>query len=230
MGAGVVAVLMLADVKSSSRLWGWWRITRRAGPLAGTPGLRFGKVLGSGYEGGFGLRPSASRQGVFAVFDSLAAAQSFCADSPVVRAYRERCSELCLITLGAFSSRGSWAGQALPVSADTPPAGAPVAALTRASIRLGRAVSFWRRAPPAQAAVEHAPGCRLAVGLGEAPLLRQATFSIWDNVAAMDAYARSGAHGEAIRAAAQERHFSESMFVRFVVLSMHGVWKGARYG
>ena len=233
-GTGAVAVLMLADVKASSRLWGWWRITRRAGPLAGIPGLRFGKVLGSGYEGGFGLRPSASRQGVFAVFDTQADAEAFTTQSLLVKRYAERSAECCLIMLRAWSSRGTWAGQALPVSAAAPPADAdthtPVAALTRASIRLTRALPFWRRAPAAQAAIEHAPGCRLAVGLGEAPLLRQATFSIWDSVAAMDGYARSGAHGEAMRAAMREQHFSESMFVRFEVLSMRGTWKGVSYG
>ncbi len=68
------------------------------------------------------------------------------------------------------------------------------------------------------------------MGLGEAPLLRQATFSIWNSIADMDAYARSGAHLEAIRSARQDGFFSESLFMRFVPLSMHGVWQGVRYG
>jgi spheroidene monooxygenase len=85
-------------------------------------------------------------------------------------------------------------------------------------------------APPAQVSLEGAPGCRFAVGLGEAPLLRQATFSLWDSVAAMDAYARSGAHLAAIRAAHKERYFSESMFVRFVPLALQGSWRGQPLG
>ena len=68
------------------------------------------------------------------------------------------------------------------------------------------------------------------MGLGEAPLLRQATFSVWENQAAMDAYARSGAHHQAIRASLQGNWFSESMFVRFVPLRITGIWKGRRYG
>jgi spheroidene monooxygenase len=67
-------------------------------------------------------------------------------------------------------------------------------------------------------------GCRLAVGLGEAPLLRQATFSLWDSTAAMDAYARSGAHLEAIRHAYRDHYFTESMFVRFAVTARGGRW------
>jgi spheroidene monooxygenase len=68
------------------------------------------------------------------------------------------------------------------------------------------------------------------VGLGEAPLLRQATFSVWDSVPAMNDYARSGAHLDAIRRSQHEGYFSESMFVRFVVLSISGQWKGRQHG
>ncbi len=92
-----------------------------------------------------------------------------------------------------------------------------------------KAPAFWRLAPAAQTALEAASGCWLAVGLGEAPFLRQATFSVWNNVAAMDAYARAGAHRESIRAAQSQQFFSESMFVRFVPLSIHGTWRGRTY-
>jgi heme-degrading monooxygenase HmoA len=64
------------------------------------------------------------------------------------------------------------------------------------------------------------------VGLGEAPLLRQATFSVWDNDAAIDAYARSGAHSVAAQGAWQRGWFSESMFARFEVLAASGRWRG----
>ena len=63
--AGQVVVLVLAQMKPGSRAWGWWRIVRGPGALRGEPGLRFAKVLGSGHEGGFGLRPSGSRLGLF---------------------------------------------------------------------------------------------------------------------------------------------------------------------
>jgi heme-degrading monooxygenase HmoA len=69
----------------------------------------------------------------------------------------------------------------------------------------------------------------LAVGLGEAPFVRQATFTIWDSVADMNAYARSGAHLEAIQEAAQNDYFSESMFARFVPLQVQGQWHGKVY-
>jgi len=64
----------------------------------------------------------------------------------------------------------------------------------------------------------------------EAPLLRHATFSLWRDAEAMDAYARAGAHQQAIRAAWQQQFFSESMFVRFAPLSVQGRWQGRDYG
>jgi hypothetical protein len=111
-----------------------------------------------------------------------------------------------------------------------PPVDGPVAALTRASIRPRHALKFWRLSPPAEAALARAEGCLLAVGLGEAPVLRQCTFSLWTGVEAMDRYARSGAHQQAIRAAYGGGYFSESMFVRFVPLQVRGSWQGRHHG
>jgi hypothetical protein len=224
-----VVVVVLADVAEGSRLWGWSRIVGGPRLLRRVPGLVWAKVLGSGYEGGFGLRPSVSHQGLFLVFDHAAAAAAFVRESAVLQAMRTRSRECCVLQLQAWSSRGSWAGVQLPIAARAPTQG-PIAALTRASIYWPRALPFWRMAPAAQQALLAAPGCRLAAGLGEAPLLRQATFSVWDSVQAMDNYARSGAHLLAIRAAHSGGYFSESMFVRFVPLSMHGTWLGRQYG
>ncbi len=224
-----VSVLVLADIAPVHRLWGWSRIVKGPLKLRSLNQLRFSKVLGSGFDGGFGLRPSASRQGLFAVFSSLRAADEFVADSDVMHGYREHSSECCVLKLRVWSCRGSWDGQTLAPSI-APPDGGPVAALTRASIALRKAPAFWRHAPASQTALEAAPGCQLAVGLGEAPFLRQATFTLWDSVAAMDAYARSGPHLEAIKAAAKEQYFTESMFARFVTLSVQGTWKGHHYG
>ena len=152
-----------------------------------------------------------------------------------MQTYRQRAGEFVVAKLRATSSRGAWGGASMAVTATagahqaTPTAG-PVAALTRASIRPSKALQFWRHSPLSEAALAAAPGCRLAVGLGEAPVLRQATFSVWDDQAAMDAYARSGAHLDAIRSAQAGQWFSESMFVRFALLHLHGRWQGRDHG
>ena len=223
-----MVVLLLVDVAPASRLWGWSRFVLGRLALRGVRGLVFAKVLGSGYEGGFGLKPSASRQGLFCAFADEADAAHFLASSPVVAGYRRHASEFFSVTLRAFSSRGSWSGTGFPVTVDAPAQG-PIAALTRASIRPRRSLRFWGHAPPSEVSLGTAQGCLLAVGLGEAPLLRQATFSLWDGVASMERYARSGAHLAAIRASMQGDYFSESMFLRFVPEGPRGEWKGRRF-
>jgi spheroidene monooxygenase len=107
---------------------------------------------------------------------------------------------------------------------DSIDADAPVAVLTRASIRPQKAMSFWRRAPGTERALAESPGCELAIGLGEAPLLRQCTFSVWRDTPSMEGYARGGAHGRAAQFAWREGHFSESLFVRMRVLASAGAW------
>jgi hypothetical protein len=66
----------------------------------------------------------------------------------------------------------------------------------------------------------------MAMGLGEAPLVRQCTFSLWKDTPSMITYAHSGAHQEAIQAAYKSDFFSESMFVRMRVLRRKGEWAG----
>lgn len=227
--AGSVAVLLLVEYSPWARAWGWMRLVLQRWPLRHEAGLRFSKVLGSGHEGGFGLRPSGSRQGLFLVFDDESSARRFMTQSPVVAAYGRHARECCIALLRATSSKGSWSGAAIQPSGGLA-AGLPMAALTRASIRPSKLASFWRLSPPSEASLAAAPGCTLAVGLGEAPLLRQCTFSVWENVAAMDAYARSGAHLRAIRSSYAGDFFSEAMFVRFALLELRGTWKGRQHG
>ena len=224
-----VVVVVLAELKPLAIPWGWWRVARGQRSLKTQPGLVFAKALGSGHEGGFGLRPSASRQGLFALFDGEDQADAFIERSAHVQAYQRRAHECCVMKLRAISSRGSWSGHQIGVTASAPAQG-PVVSLTRASIRPRRASAFWRQSPPSEASLERAAGCSLAVGLGEAPVLRQATLSLWQSQSAMDAYARSGAHLAAIHAAYDGKYFSESMFVRFLPVSLQGRWKGKPLG
>lgn len=239
--AADTVVLLLVDFDPAARLWGWLRLVRGAAALRREAGLRWCKVLGSGHDGGFGLKPSGTRQGLFCVFDTDAHARAFIDSSPLVHAYRHRAREFVALRLAPVSCRGAWNGRTLTPSIAAPQAAptaataataaseGPIAVLTRGSIRPAAAAAFWKHTPASQAALADTPGCLLAVGLGEAPVLRQATFSLWDSVAHMEAYARQGAHHAAARAAADQRFFTESMFVRFVPLSMQGTWKGRHH-
>jgi hypothetical protein len=228
LGVGKVVVLLLADIEPTYWLWGYARFIVQRFAMLRVPGLVFSRVMGSGYDGGFGLRPSSSRQALFCLFSDEASADAFLS-SGIARSYATRSREFCTAKMRAYSCKGTWAGRSIAITADAPELG-PIATLTRASIRPLSAWRFWRMQPASELSLAQATGCLLATGVGEAPFLRQATFSVWSSVAAMDAYARSGAHLAAIRAAYEGRFFSESMFVRFVPSVLRGNWRGRRYG
>jgi hypothetical protein len=229
--SGVVVVL-LVDHLPQHRAWAWLRLMRGPTALRDVPGLRFAKVMGSGEDGGFGLRPSGTHQGLICLFGRAEQAQAFL-EGPVVAAYQARARQCWSSMLAVTDARGRWDGCAWgltdpsTLSAPPAPAGGPVAAITRASIRPTRVASFWRRAPATQEQLRAADGCTLAIGLGEAPLLRQCTFSVWRDTDAMQAYARSGAHGRAATAAYRDDFFSEMLFARMAVLSTAGAWTSA---
>ena len=227
---GTVGVIVLANFAETARARAFAHLAFSRYLLPFTPGLTFVKVLGSGRDGGFGLAPSATHQGVFCAFRDDVAADAFLASrSHVLESYREHARELFTAKLRAYASRGLWSGRA-PLEVTTHVDNGPIASLTRASIRVDRARAFWRHAPPSQDALRGVSGCLLSAGLGELPLLRQATFTVWESAQAMDAYARSGAHLAAIKAAYDGRYFSESLFARFVPSSMSGSWGGREFG
>lgn len=234
---GVVAVV-LVDYLRQHQAWGWRRLVRGPGAFRDVPGMLFTKVMGSGHEGGFSLRPSTSHQGLICMLRTADEAQAFLAGSLVQEA-RVRARESWTGLLAITSSRGAWDGQSWGPSAaeflgaharDAALSAAPVAALTRASIRPSKVAAFWRHAPASQDAMAQATGCDLAVGLGEAPVLRQCTFSLWRDVETMTAYARGGAHGAAAQAAIRQDYFTESMFVRMKLLESSGDWKTLHAG
>jgi spheroidene monooxygenase len=228
--SGVVFIL-LVDYLRQHQGWGWLRLVSGSSAFSDVPGLGFAKVMGSGQGGGFSLRPSATHQGVIACFDNWEHARDFMR-SPWVRAVRERARQSWVGILAVTSARGQWDQQNWAATEAQALVGAPdthsneLAVLTRASIKPAKAMAFWRHAPASQTDLDRAEGCELAMGLGEAPLLRQCTFSIWRDQAAMSAFAHHQAHLSAIQAAYKHQFFSESLFVHLRPIYMQGDWKG----
>lgn len=195
---------------------------RRA--LAAEPGLRFAKLLGTGDGRTFTLRDADPRRwGALTVWDSPVDARRFADRSATVVAWRGIADEQWCATLRPVAARGTWAGRE-PFGAPRPSRGdGPVAALTRARLAPVKALTFWQSVPPVSAALGRAPGLRYAVGIGEAPVGLQGTFSVWDDDAALRGFAyRDAAHQRAIRQTAAHAWYAEELFARFTVLETAG--------
>ena len=99
----------------------------------------------------------------------------------------------------------------------------PLAVLTHARVHNNRLPAFWRSVPQIRQHLRDAPGCLFHIGFGESPLRTLATFSLWQDAKQMRAFAyQQSPHHRTLRAARQEDWLSESIFVRFRVLSVSG--------
>jgi hypothetical protein len=196
-------------------------------PLRRTDGLRFAKLLGTGDGRTFTVRDAdPGHWGLLAAWESPQAAEAFEA-SRTARAWQRLSRERLKVTLRPLASRGTWS-RVRPFGDPTSERyDGPVAAVTRARLAPRKAATFWRAVPPVSADLHHGAGLRLAVGIGEAPVGLQGTFSLWDSAAALTEFAhRRPAHVEAIRRTAVERWYSEELFARFAVVSIEGTFAG----
>jgi len=192
-----------------------------------TPGVRFAKLLGTGDGRTFTARDADPlRWGLLATWTSSGAARDFERCSPVAAGWRGLAEETWRVDLRPTSSRGTWSGRE-PFGDPTPTrtAGA-VAAITRARLRLRSAPGFWRAVPPVSADLRERPGLRAAVGIGEAPVGLQGTFSLWSSEAAVRDFARDPAHAAVVARTAPERWYAEELFARFAVLDAEGTLDG----
>jgi hypothetical protein len=196
--------------------------------LARTPGLRFSKLLGIGDGQTFTVRDSDPRRwGLLAVWDDAAALTAFERTSPTARGWGRLALERWRADLVPLRSKGRWAGQEPfgPVFAAY--RDGPVAAITRARLRPRLAPTFWRAVPPVVADLHATPGLRFSIGVGEAPLGLQGTFSVWDDADALGRFAyRGAAHLDVIRRTDKEGWYGEELFARFAVVQTTGTVGG----
>lgn len=202
------------------------RMGRDRGRVRRTPGVRFAKLLGTGDGRTFTVRDADPlRWGLLATWADPAAAQVF-EQSPVVRSWEDGAVESCRVDLRPVAARGRWSGRA-PFGAPAPQrVRGPVASITRARLRPRSAPGFWRAVPPVSADLRGRPGLRAALGIGEAPIGLQGTFSVWDSTEALRDFARSPAHADVVARTDPERWYAEELFARLAVVGGRGTLDG----
>ncbi len=205
-------------------------LATRARALATTPGLRFARQLGTGRGSQMGLGADLRRWATFLVWEDEADLDAFLVASPLARRWADHGEETWSVRLVPLSEHGSWGGRRPLAGIEPAPGddGGPVAVLTRARIGMHHWPAFYRSVPAVEEHLRRQPGLLAVVGVGEAPVGLQATFSLWRSAADMDAFAyRGSAHEAVVRRTRAEGWFAEELFARFRPYGSTGTWDGS---
>lgn len=212
----------------------FWRISKVALPIAilnmasnklmlkKIPGISFIKLLGTGKGETFTPKDADQfRWGILVTIkqDDLDRLEK----SLVLQIWRKISLNEYRIVLKPISSHGYWSGKQ-PFAVEKFEWSGKIAAITRARIVWRKNFQFWRAVPPVTLSLHQSPGLLSAIGIGEAPIGLQGTFSIWESGAALREFAYKGnAHIEAIKATETNKWYSEELFARFAVITEQGV-------
>jgi len=179
-------------------------------------GLEFAKMVGSGAGTGFSILPNLGVYGLLGVWTAEAAAQRFFESDPVFQEFKHR-GLYQTFFLHTVKSHGSWDGKSPFRTGAEADDSRPIAVLTRATIAPRQLWRFWAYVPPVSKSIEKFRAhLLLAVGIGELPLVQQATFSLWRDPRQMMAYAyQSPEHRGVVKKTRELGWYSEELFARF---------------
>lgn len=214
-----------------------WRIPRRTVPwaivqmalgridLGRDAKIDFWKLLGTGRGETFTPRDADISQWglLLSTSHSLDSLESL----PIISRWRKKALSEFSATLTPLSSHGQWSKRepfvvASPENSSSTWDG-QVAAITRARIKWRKNPIFWRAVPPVTTSLHQSPGLLGAIGIGEAPIGLQGTFSLWKDGRSLRDFAYRGeAHKAAIEATQREGWYAEELFARFAASDVSG--------
>jgi len=176
------------------------------------------KLLGSGGRNGFGLWPNWGGYALLAAFPNEVLAKA-ALDSGLWKAYQKHSTSVKTLFLKPLQAHGMWDGvEPFRTSGDYNRELETVV-LTRARIKARHIPAFWRKVSRVSESALEYPERTFSVGVGELPVIQQATVSHWTSGKAMEEYAyKSKYHAEVVKLTRQKGWYSEELFCRFGVL------------
>jgi hypothetical protein len=182
------------------------------------------KLMGTGKNGTFDIHPDYGQWAYMIATDDLEQYYSFWKNSFYEKYLSKFTSNQYAIFLEPMVSHGFWDKKQPFGTPDTRfEINEPIAVLTRASIRFSKLKNFWQNVPAVANNLNQTPGLLYSIGIGEAPFIKQATMSLWQNEDSMKAFAyKKREHNSVISKTKKQDWYSEEMFTRFRILGYVG--------
>ncbi len=227
--ASITTLTFFRFSSRKSKLWAFGQMQFAHISIAKSSGLIFYKLMGSGRDIGFSIFPDWEVYALLGVWENEQAAGDFFNHSPIYKKYQKRSFEQWTIFMKPIQTKGLWSGgNPFIPSLELDSNNTLIAVITRATIKPNKLLKFWRFVPTSQRPIER--GCAGLIytkGVGEAPIIQMATFSLWENVESLKNFAyNSLEHREAIKRTQQIDWYKEEMFTRFQPFKTTGTLEG----
>jgi hypothetical protein len=199
-----------------------WSMAVDRGRLRRFKGVSFAKLLGAGKGETFTPRDAdIHRWGFLVVIDENQLTNLD--QSRIVRKWRRFSTNEYRVLLDPISSHGKWSKREPFEIKENIKADGKIAAITRARIKASHTSRFFASVPPVTASLHGSSGLLTAIGIGEAPIGLQGTFSLWNSAGDLRTFAYKGeAHTKAIADTEKYQWYAEELFARFSVREERG--------
>jgi hypothetical protein len=218
----MITVIYFWRIKRSDITFALFRMAIDRTLLRRGKGVSFAKMLGCGK--GETFTPSDADPNRWGCLVVIPEGQLTALDSsPTIRAWRKKSLSEFRVVLDPIAATGMWSKEK-PFSPSAPNDYAgQVVAITRARIKASQTFRFFNSVPPVTASLHQSPGLIAAIGIGEAPIGLQGTFSLWESAQAIKDFAYKGAaHQRAIAQTSEFNWYAEELFARFAVHEVRG--------
>ena len=183
-------------------------------------GLKFIKLLGTGSKDGFSVIPDFSSYVMITSWEDDDFRKKFIDENKLFQEIKNKSSRRIEIKIDPYNYIGSWNG-INPFKNKSSYKEGKIIVLTRARVKLNKLINFFVSTSSAAKSINSKKGAEYYKGVGELPIIEQATISIWESEQSMKDYAYSDKnHLKIINKARKNKWYSEELFVRSNIISL----------
>ena len=188
--------------------------------LINDSGLKFIKLFGTGSREGFSLIPDFSSYVIITSWENDHFRKNFLANNSIINEIISKSSSRVEIKIDPYIFKGSWNGMN-PFKNASSYNGGKILVITRARVKFNKLINFILNTSLASKSIRSYNGAEFYKGIGELPIIEQATISIWKSEQSMRDFAYSDTnHLKIINKARKDKWYSEELFVRSNIISL----------